>query len=391
VRTPEPPAFFEIFPLSLNRQGEELCGDQVKVLRLPGRTIVVLSDGLGSGVKASILARLTTEIIVTMFREEAALQDVVETVVGTLPMCRVRKIAYATFVVLEIQHATGRFKLVNFDSPAPVHLHRGRVTELTRRPLTIEGRTIEITEGALERGDFLGLLSDGVIYAGMGVNLNFGWGRDEVATYLEAAARTQPFSAEPLVRSVMQKTEALYGGEPGDDATFVGILVRNASRLKVFTGPPLDPADDERVVQRLLDFDGRKVVCGGTTANIVACQTGEAIDVDLTTLREELPPIGYIPGVDLVTEGILTLTRTIELLGETGGDPRRLPADRNGAVLLTRELLHADSIHVLAGEMVNPYYQNPLLPKSVSIRRHLLERLTDLLNRFHKQVTVEWC
>ena len=134
----ESPDFYEVFPLSLIRHGEELCGDQVKVLRTPDRTIVVLSDGLGSGVKANILSRLTTAIIVTMIREEAPLQEVIETVVGTLPMCKVRKIAYATFVVIEIQHATGQFKVVNFDSPAPIYLHDGHLTELTRQTQTIQ-------------------------------------------------------------------------------------------------------------------------------------------------------------------------------------------------------------------------------------------------------------
>lgn len=387
----ERPRFYEILPQSLNRHGEELCGDQVKVLRLPGRTLVVLSDGLGSGVKASILARLTTEIIVKMIREEAALQDVVETVVGTLPMCRVRKIAYATFVLLEIDNTSGRFKLVNFDAPVPLYLQDGRAVELPRARLTVEGRVLEVTEGELREGDFLGLMSDGVLYAGMGVTMNFGWGREQVAGCLESAARRNPGSAEPLVRAVMQETRRLYGGQPGDDATFVGVLARRPSRLLVFTGPPLDPTRDEAVVSRVLEFDGRKAVCGGTTGNIVAAHLGEGVQVDLSTVREELPPIGYLSGVDLVTEGILTLTRTTELLCECAGDPRRLPPDRNGAVLLARELLRADSIHILAGEKVNPWYQNPLLPKSVSIRRHLLDRLSELLNAIHKQVTVEWC
>lgn len=391
MKTPDSGAFYEIFPLSLNRHGEELCGDQVKVLRLPDRTIVVLSDGLGSGVKASILARLTTEIIVTMIRSEAALRDVIETVVGTLPMCRVRKIAYATFVLLEIEHATGRFKLVNFDSPVPLHLRQGALTPLERQTHTVDGKALEISEGTLARGEFLGLLSDGVIYAGMGVTMNFGWGREEVGAYLEASARRLPHSAEALVRAVMRQTEQLYGGQPGDDATFVGVLARHANRLMVFTGPPLAPERDEELVDRLMAFEGQKVVCGGTTGNIVGFHLGNVVEVDLSTVRDDVPPIGYLPGVDLVTEGVLTLTRTAELLRESAGDLRRLPADRNGAVLLARHLLQADSIAFLAGEKVNPWYQNPILPKSVSIRRHLLAQLVELLHSFRKQVTVEWC
>jgi serine phosphatase RsbU (regulator of sigma subunit) len=222
---------YEVFAQSLNRQGEELCGDQVKTLRTRDRTIVVLSDGLGNGVKANILSRLTSTIIVTMIREEAPLQEVMETVVGTLPLCKVRKIAYATFAVVEIQHATGEFKLVNFDNPAPLFLRRGRLHELSWQHRTIEGKQLEFASGTLEPEDFLGVLSDGVVYAGMGGTLHFGWGREQVATCLETAAKGQLHSAEQLVRAVMRETESLYGGQPGDDATFVGILARQNSAM----------------------------------------------------------------------------------------------------------------------------------------------------------------
>jgi len=188
----------------------------------------------------------------------------------------------------------------------------------------------------------------------------------------------------------MKKAEVLYGGQPGDDATFVGILARKPHRLLVFTGPPTDRAQDEPTVSRLIHFDGRKVVCGGTTANIVAEHLGEIVDTDLGTLREEVPPIGWINGVDLVTEGILTMAKTLQLLKTCGGDPRRLPVDRNGAALLTRELLRADSIRFLAGEQMNPFYQNPLLPKNISIRHSLVEQVAATLRGFHREVEIEW-
>ena len=220
---------YEVFAHSLNRQGEELCGDQVKTLRTRDRTIVVLSDGLGNGVKANILSRLTSTIIVTMIREEAPLLEVMETVVGTLPLCKVRKIAYATFAVVEIQHATGEFKVVNFDNPAPLFLRQGRLSELSWRHQTLDGKQLEFASGILEPDDFLGVLSDGVVYAGMGGTLHFGWGREQVARCLESAAAGRPRSAEHLVRAVMRETESLYGGQPGDDATFVGIFARQNS------------------------------------------------------------------------------------------------------------------------------------------------------------------
>jgi hypothetical protein len=390
MKASEKSVFYDIYPTSLNRQGEELCGDQVKVLRTRGKTIVVLSDGLGSGVKANILARLTSEIIVTMIRADAQLKDVIETVVGTQPMCKVRKIAYATFIVIEIQHATGQFKVINFDSPAAFFLKQGKLVRLQEHMETVQGKQLSMSEGVLEQGDFLGVISDGVLYAGMGVTMNFGWGWEQVAAHLEQAAQGRVNCAEELVRSVMKQTQLLYNSNVGDDATMTGILVRHANRLMVFTGPPTDKASDPACVERLLEFDGRKVVCGGTTGNIVAGHMGKTVEMDMSTLREELPPIGILPEVDLLTEGILTLAKTLQLLKLCRGREESLPEDRNGAVLLTRELLRADSIFFLAGEKVNPFYQNPLLPKSVSIRRSVLDQIVEELTGIHKEVKVEW-
>ena len=382
--------FYDIFSLSLNHAGEELCGDQVRTLRTPARSIIVLSDGLGSGVKANILARLTSSIIVTMLREEASLQAVIETVVGTLPTCKVRQIAYATFVIVEIEHATGCFKVINFDSPDIFFLRAGRLVPLTQRTETVLGKQLRFCEGQLADGDFLAAISDGVMYAGIGTVMNLGWGWKQIGEYLEKIPARRAGSAEMLVRKVLKKAADLYGGEPGDDATFVGILARQPKRVLVFTGPPIDRTQDAALVTRLNQFDGRKVVCGGTTANIVAEHLGEVIETDPGTRREDVPPIGWITGIDLVTEGILTLAKTLQLLKACGGDPHRLPGDRNGAVLLTRELLRADTIHFLAGEQVNPYYQNPLLPRNISIRHNLVDQVATMLQGYHRTVTVEW-
>lgn len=382
---------YDIHSVSLNHQGEELCGDQVKVVRSPDKTLVVLSDGLGSGVKANILARLTAEILVTMLRERVPLKDVLETVVGTLPTCKVRQIAYAAFVVVEIEQATGRFQVINFDCPPPFLLRAGKLIRLEPRVETILGRELHLSAGFLERGDFLGIISDGVLYAGMGVTMNFGWGWEQIGDYLEQIASSRPASASAVVRRLMEKTCSLYNGQPGDDATLAGVLAREPNRLMVFTGPPTDKSLDEQCVERLLHFGGRKVVCGGTTGNIVANHLGETVDLDLTTLREDVPPIGSLPHIDLMTEGILTLARTLRLLKESHGDASRVMLDRNGASLFARELLRADSILFLAGEQVNPYYQNPLLPRNISIRHNLIEQIAEMLTGFQKTVQIEWC
>lgn len=383
--------FLDIATLSLNRQNEELCGDQVKILRTRDKTTLVLSDGLGSGVKASILSTLTTEILITMLRQEAPLHDVLETVVGTLPTCKVRKLAYATFTIIEIFNDTNRFRVTNFDNPAPFFVSRGKVKPLAEREEVILGKKIRFSEGVLERGDFLGMCSDGVLYAGLGNTMNFGWGWDNVAAYIESIFSHPVFSGRTVVNGVIAKTRLLYQGQIGDDAAFTGVYARDRNSVMVFTGPPQDECHDYLYVERLLDFEGRKVVCGGTTGNIVAACMHKEIVTDITTLREDVPPVGHLPGINLLTEGIITLSLALENLRISQGNLDSLTPDGNGAYLLTRELLLADEINFLVGRKINPFYQSPTLPKNISIRDYLIERIASELEKIHKEVSVEYC
>ena len=158
----------------------------------------------------------------------------------------------------------------------------------------------------------------------------------------------------------------------------------------VFTGPPLDESLDETCVQRLLEFEGRRVVCGGTTGNIVASYLGQVIDTDLKTITREVPPIGKLDGIDLLTEGIITISRAMDDLHECHGEESALPAQGDGAVLLSRELLRADSIFFLVGQRINEFYQSPLLPKNLSLRRKLIEEIANFLTEHHKDVRIEY-
>jgi len=383
--------FFDIFDRSLNKKGEELCGDQVKFIKTENKSTIVLSDGLGSGVKANILATLTTEILITMLNADVPLEEVIKTVIGTLPICQVRKIAYATFTIIQIDHQTNQFKVINFDNPPIFYFNKGRVIKLETKTEKIQGKKIISSEGKLERGDFLGAISDGVLYAGLGDTMNFGWGWDNIAKYMEKVFMNQATNSRTIIEQVMTETRSLYRDKIGDDATFVGVYVRKRNPLMIFTGPPLDVTQDEIYAERLLSFQGRKIICGGTTGNLVANYMGETIEMDISTMRKDLPPIGKLSEINLVTEGILTISKATEVLRKCNCDITRLPSDNNGAVLLAREILEADSIFFLVGQQINEFYQNPLLPKNISIRRSLIEDLVNLLQEKQKEVTVEYC
>ena len=384
--------FLDIFQKQLNKAGEELCGDQVRTLKTPERTTIVLSDGLSSGVKASILATLTTEIIMTMLREEAALREVIDTVIRTLPVDRERRIAYATFTILTVDHQDYSFRIINFDNPPPFYFKNGICTALEMENQKILNKKISFYRGALELGDFLGLVSDGVLYAGLGTTMNFGWGWENIARYIQDEVYARPvYAAHTVVNSVMNTTYRLYGFQPGDDSTFVGILGRKRNALMIFSGPPIDDGHDYVYVDRLLAFEGRKAVCGGTTANIVASFLKTSVETRLDTMRPDIPAIGKLPGIDLVTEGILTMAAALELLRSSKGSLENIPFDENGAYLLTREMLNADSITFLVGQSINPVYQNPLLPRNISIRRYLIERIAEVLQSYNKDVQIEYC
>lgn len=386
--------FLDIYASSLNKKGEELCGDKVKYLKGDHQAIIVLSDGLGSGVKANILATLTTEILITMLSADLPLEEVLKTVIATLPICQVRKIAYSTFTIIRIDYETNQFTVINFDNPSFFYFQQGRAVQMETRAETILDRKILISTGQLRKGDFLAAISDGVLYAGMGVTLNFGWGWEAIAQFIEAVITqktTRTHTAHTIVQEVIQKTLHLYQGEVGDDATFVGVYVRQPHPLIIFSGPPLNPKQDAVQVDKLLNFQGRKVICGGTTGNIVAKHLGEMIEMDLGTMRKELPPIGLLKGIDLVTEGILTISKATEYIKTCDCNLSRLQFDHNGAFLLAREILQADSILFLIGQSINEFYQNPLLPKNISIRRSLIEELVKFLRDRQKEVEIEYC
>ncbi len=382
--------FLDIYDTSVNKTGEQLCGDKVKVFRNDAKTIVVLSDGLGSGVKANILATLTSEILVTMLKADVPLDEVISTVIGTLPICQVRHIAYATFTIVTVDPHSGAYQVMNFDNPPLFYFRRGKLTPTVTHSERILDREITVMEGVLEREDFLGLMSDGVLYAGLGMVQNFGWGWDNIAHYIEGLF-SRAYTARPIVREVIDKTNGLYGGTPGDDATFVGIYAREKHSLMVFTGPPLDDNNDDNCARRLLNFDGRKVVCGGTTGNIVGGYLREIVRIDLETVRDDVPPIGHLSYIDLVTEGIITMSKAFDLMQECRAHWWRLPTEENAAVLLARELLMADSIFFLVGQKINEFYQNPLLPRHLSIRKHLVEEIARYLTDHNKDVKVEFC
>jgi hypothetical protein len=378
--------YYEWGTRQLLKHGEELCGDSIAVSRHADSVTLALSDGLGSGVKANILATLTTRIAMEMLENDLPLGEVVQTLTETLPVDRVRKLAYSTFAIAQFfRHGTAR--IVQFDAPGAIVLRTRKVQPVSYDERVIENKRIQESVLELENGDWVIFVSDGVLNAGIGGVYPLGWGWDQAAHFMEEHAH-QDLNADDFAQKIADAVQELYVGAPGDDVSIVVIKVRHKLVATVFTGPPNDKRNDEEVVMHFLKRSGKLAVCGGTTAKIVARHLGQPLEVDLRTITDDVPPMAQIKGVDLASEGILTLTRASEML-KTGIQRKDVRFQTDGAASLIRLLLGVDHIHFIVGQAVNPAHQNPDLPHQLGIRQKVVQEIGEELTERGKEVSYE--
>lgn len=379
---------------SLNKQNEELCGDKVEILETEDSYIIILADGMGSGVKANILATLTSKILGTMFLNGARLDECVQTIVKTLPECKERQVAYSTFSILQIYH-NGEGYLVEFDNPSCIFIRDNTLIELPFERRIIEGKEIKESRFQVRLNDTFVLMSDGVIHAGVGKILNFGWLWENVANYAVEVVDKAP-TATRLANTISQACDDLYMKNPGDDTTVAVAKVLERKEVTLFTGPPLSKMDDNKVMQLLMQSQGKKVVCGGTSANIAARYLNKQVHTTLEYIDAEIPPIGYIDGIDLVTEGVRTLSRTLTMLKryerEDLDEKFFLDLDKQDGGSLVAKLLieECTDLKLLVGKTINVAHQSPELPFDISIRMNLIEQLKEVMTRLGKKVTLTY-
>ena len=382
--------FMDFATSSLNKYGEELCGDKVEFLSTKDGFIAVLSDGLGSGVKANILATLTAKIAITMLRDGLPIEEVVDTIIHTLPVCSVRKLAYSTFTIIKVDKS-GKAYIVEFDNPSIFFIRDDKIQELDKVTTMINDRLIHETIIQLKETDTLVFVSDGVIHAGAGMVLNLGWSWPEVAHYLENMSVTH-LSAKMVTTLLLGVCEDLYIERPGDDTTVATIKVTRPKCATLFSGPPRNKEKDQEVVKELMGTNGKKIVCGGTAANLVARELQTTVTTSFDIIDPSIPPIGHIRGVDLVTEGVLTLQAAVERL-------ERIPYSKDINFLYQQDgasrlacMLYEEctQINFMIGQAINPAHQNPDFPEALSIKRNILNRLQETLTKLGKIVTVTY-
>jgi len=379
--------FYEWGTKQLQKHGEELCGDNIGIARHSDYVTLALSDGLGSGVKANILSILTTRIVMHLMENKLPLSEVVETLSKTLPVCDIRKLAYSTFAIGQF-FRDGHARVVEFDTPSFILLRQRESVLTPYEERQIEDKTIRESELQLQMGDWIVFVSDGVVNAGIGGRYPLGWGMEQIALFLEEHCHPD-LSAQELAEKVSQTVWDLYTGKPGDDVSVVVIKVRRKLIATVLTGPPADRNTDEAVIARFVGRPGLLVVCGGTTAKIAARYLGgKLLEVDLSTMKADVPPLARLEGVDLATEGILTLTRTNEML-HSGADKETVQFNTDGASALVRLCLDVDHVHFIVGLGVNPAHQNPDLPGQLGMKLGVVRSIAEELGKRGKEVTIE--
>ena len=392
--------FIDMDYRSLNHAGEELCGDKVEMVITEHSHILILADGMGSGVKANILASLTSRILATMFREGASIDECLSTILATLPICQERNVAYCTFTVLQVNDDNSAY-LVEYDNPDTILIRHGEITELERSKRTIEGKQIQESRFIVQDGDVFVIMSDGCLYASSGLKLNLNWDRNRLARIAKNCARISPYSKR-IAFDIVQACDDQYWGQPGDDTTAAVLRVSGPHALELFTGPPVHKEDDEAVVKYLMQDDENgedctRIVCGGTSAKIVSRVLGKPIEPVKQETHPDIPPYDSIAGIDLVTEGVLTLNKVIQML-----EPcvQKQPLDEtffadldedNGAALIATALFEDCShLELLIGQAINEAYENPEISTDLAARSHLTTQLIKTAEALGKTVSVKY-
>jgi len=377
---------------SINHAGEQLCGDHVDVVEQGENSmVIVLADGLGSGVKASILSTLTSKIISTMMAEGLGLEDCVSTIAATLPVCSVR-VAYSTFSILHlIDNETA--EIIQYDNPMAILIRDEANYDYPKTEMTIGGKKIYKSVIKLQEGDIFILMSDGCPHAGIGTAYNFGWKREDIITYMEAQAPAG-YTAKTLSTILVDECDRLYDHKPGDDTTACVVRIRKRVPMNLLFGPPSNRDDNDRMMSLFFSKEGKHIVCGGTTSTIAAKYLHKPLKTTLKFEASDVPPIAEIEGVDLVTEGVITVNKVLEYAQDYLQDNESYEQwafKNDGASQISRLLFEeATDINFYVGRAINPAHQNPDLPITFSIKMNLVKDLSECLKKMGKRIKVSY-
>ena len=377
---------------SINHVGEQLCGDHVDIVEPDeNSTVIVLSDGLGSGVKASILSTLTSKIFSTMLAAGLPLEECVEAVAQTLPVCSVRGVAYSTFTIIHLKN-NETAEIIQYDNPQVILIRDEKNFQYPTIEMNIGGKKILKSVISLREGDQFIAMSDGCPHAGIGMAYNFGWKREDIIDFMESLAPVG-YTAKTLATMLVDECDKLYGHAPGDDATACVVRIRKREPMNLLFGPPFNRDDADRMMSLFFSKEGKHIVCGGTTSSIAAKYLGKPLRAKLD-FSSDLPPTAEIEGVDLVTEGVITMNKVVEYAKDylmENSFYEEWSMKRDGASQISRLLFEeATDINFYVGRAINPAHQNPELPINFNIKMNLVEELSKCLKEMGKRIKVSY-
>lgn len=376
---------------SINHYGEQLCGDHVDIVEQgENSTVIVLADGLGSGVKASILSTLTSKIISTMISAGLPIEECVATIAETLPVCSVRGVAYSTFTIIRLMN-NETAEIIQYDNPQVIFIRDAESTDYTKTEMNIDGKKIYRSVIKLRENDLFVAMSDGCPHAGIGNSYNFGWKTEDIASFVESLVPVG-FTAKTLSTMIVDECEKLYGYKAGDDATACVVRIRKREPMNILFGPPSNRDDCGRMMSLFFSKAGKHIICGGTTATIAGQWLGKPVRASLKFERSDIPPTAEIEGVDLVTEGVITVSKVLEYAVDYVNENKLYEEwsfQENGAAKISRMLFEeATDINFYVGKAVNPAHQNPNLPINFSIKMNLVQELSECLKKMGKRIKV---
>lgn len=378
---------------SINHYGEQLCGDHVDIVeQSENSTVIVLADGLGSGVKASILSTLTSKIISTMMAEGLSIEECVSTIAATLPVCSVRGVAYSTFTIMHIIN-NETAEIIQYDNPQVIVIRNNVNYDYPKTEMNIGGKKIFKSTIRLMENDIFVAMSDGCPHAGIGLAYNFGWKREDIISFMETMS-VNCYTAKTLSTILVDECNKLYGEKPGDDATACIVRIRKREPMNMLFGPPSNRDDCDRMMSLFFSKEGKHIICGGTTSSIAAKYLRKPLQPTLSFERSDVPPIAKIEGVDLVTEGVITVNKVLEYAKDYLAKNEKYEEwnfGRDGASLICQLLFEeATDINFYVGKAINPAHQNPDLPINFNIKMNLVKELSRCLKQMGKRIKVSY-
>ncbi|MBN2652244.1 MAG: SpoIIE family protein phosphatase [Spirochaetales bacterium] len=356
------------------------------------RVIAVLSDGLGSGIKAGVLSSLTATAALNTVEQNLTPKKTAELIYRTLPECSLRKISYSTFTIADIIPGK-KAEIVEFDNPPYLLIREGKLVSVEKSMVEFTGagslKKIYISNFTPEYGDRIVFISDGVTQSGMGTaKYPLGWGIENFSQFILGEIAENPeISARDLSEKVLQRSIMNDIWKAKDDITCSVIYVRKPRNTLILTGPPYRQSMDSHLADSFSEFDGSKIICGGTTAQIIARELNRQIDVVLKRTSTNLPPPSVMEGADYVSEGILTLCKVAEYLE----DKNFSPSIDDPASKITEILKNSDQIKFIVGTRINEAHQDPNMPVELEIRRNIVKRICkELEKNFLKETEIEY-